>query len=117
MSGRAVSGEFAAMKKILVIIATLAMLAGCTTAEKGAVIGGLGGAAIGGAVGDAGGAVAGGRSGGVGGYLTGKPIAGRCPARDGSGGVYIARCGAPRSRGRQAKMEAARGGRGGRSAR
>lgn len=80
------------MKKILVIIATLAMLAGCTTAEKGAVIGGLGGAAIGGAVGDTGGAVAGGLIGAVGGYLIGKTIDGRCRYRDRNGRVYIARC-------------------------
>jgi hypothetical protein len=59
------------MKTFLVMLATLAMLAACSTAEKGAVIGG---AAIGGAVGDTGGAVAGGLIGAVGGYLIGKTI-------------------------------------------
>ena len=53
----------------------LVMLAGCTTAEQGAVIGGLGGAAIGGAVtGRTSGAVAGGLIGAVGGFGAGSDI-------------------------------------------
>ena len=80
------------MKKFLVMLAALAMLAGCTTAEKGAVVGGVGGALIGGAVGDTGGAVAGGLIGAVGGYLIGKTIDGRCRYRDRNGRVYTAAC-------------------------
>src|SRR5262249_2587504 len=58
---RAVMERIAPMRKLIVTIAMLAMLAGCTTAEQGAVIGGLGGAAIGGiATGRTSGAVAGG---------------------------------------------------------
>ena len=81
------------MRKLVVTIAMLAMLAGCTTAERGAVIGGLGGAAIGGAIsGDAGGAVAGGLIGAVGGYLIGRTADGRCRYRDRHGRVYISHC-------------------------
>ena len=35
------------MRKLLLVIAAVAALAGCTNAEKGAVVGGVGGAALG----------------------------------------------------------------------
>lgn len=81
------------MRKLLVTMGMLVMLAGCTTAEQGAVIGGLGGAAIGGAVtGRTSGAVAGGLIGAVGGYLIGRTADGRCRYRDRHGRVYISHC-------------------------
>jgi hypothetical protein len=35
------------MRKLVLVLAAFAALAGCTNAEKGAVVGGLGGAAVG----------------------------------------------------------------------
>lgn len=81
------------MRKLLVTLAAVAMVAGCTNAEKGAVVGGLGGAAVGALVtGDAGGAAVGGLIGATGGYLLGKTADGRCRYRDQNGNVYIDRC-------------------------
>lgn len=81
------------MRKLLVVFAAVAMVAGCTNAEKGAVVGGLGGAAVGALVtGDAGGAAVGGLLGATGGYLLGKTADGRCRYRDQNGNIYIDRC-------------------------
>ena len=81
------------MRKLVFTVAALAVLAGCTNAEKGAVIGGLGGAAVGGLVsGDAGGAAVGGLIGAGAGYLIGRTADGRCRYRDQHGRVYVARC-------------------------
>lgn len=82
------------MKKILVVAALAAGVAGCTQTEKGAAIGGLGGAAIGTAVtGDAGGAIVGGIAGATAGALIGNATEpGKCRYRDRYGRVYIARC-------------------------
>jgi surface antigen len=81
------------MRKVVVTLVMLVMLAGCTTAETGAVVGGLGGAAIGGAAtGRTSGAVAGGLIGTVGGYLIGRAANGQCRYRDRYGRVFIAHC-------------------------
>ena len=82
------------MKKILVVAALAAGVAGCTQTEKGAAIGGLGGAAIGTAItGDAGGAIVGGIAGATAGALIGNASEpGKCRYRDRYGRVYIARC-------------------------
>jgi hypothetical protein len=84
------------MRNVLLAFAALLFLAACTTAEKGAVVGGVGGAVVGAAVsGDAGGAAVGGLIGAVGGYLIGRSIdrPGYCRYRDRrTGRVYEARC-------------------------
>ncbi len=82
------------MRKLIVTLAAVVALAGCTNAEKGAVVGGLGGAAVGGLVtGDTAGAAVGGLIGAAGGYLIGKTADGRCRYRDpDTGEVYIDRC-------------------------
>ena len=76
-------------------LTAIALLAGCTNAEKGAVIGGVGGAAVGGLVtGDVGGAAVGGGIGAVGGYLIGRSQDrdGYCRYRDRNGRIYEDRC-------------------------
>jgi Glycine zipper 2TM domain len=61
------------MKKMLILLAVVAGVTGCTNTEKGAVVGGAGGAAIGAAVsGDAGGAIIGGIAGATAGALIGN---------------------------------------------
>lgn len=60
------------MKKFVIAAAASLMLVGCTTAEQGAVIGGVGGGLIGGAVGGTQGALIGVIAGGAGGYLLGR---------------------------------------------
>jgi uncharacterized membrane protein len=83
------------MRKLVFALMAVGLLAGCTNAEKGAVIGGVGGAAVGGLVtGDAGGAAVGGAIGAVGGYLIGKSTdrAGYCRYRDQRGNIYEDRC-------------------------
>lgn len=63
------------MRKTILALAAVGALAGCTTAEKAATVGALGGAAIGGATGGtAGAALIGAGVGGLAGYLVGKAI-------------------------------------------
>lgn len=82
------------MKKSLIALALVAGLAGCTAAEQGATVGGLGGAAVGAAVsGDAGGAIVGGIVGATAGALIGKASEpGKCYYRDRRGRRYIDYC-------------------------
>jgi hypothetical protein len=83
------------MRKLFLTLAAVAALAGCTNAEKGAVVGGLGGAAVGGLVtGDTAGAAVGGLIGAAGGYLIGKSAdrPGYCRYRDQYGRIYEDRC-------------------------
>jgi hypothetical protein len=83
------------MRKLVFALMAVGLLAGCTNAEKGAVIGGVGGAAVGGLVsGDAGGAAVGGAIGAVGGYLIGRSAdrQGYCRYRDQRGNIYEDRC-------------------------
>ncbi|MBX3598778.1 MAG: glycine zipper 2TM domain-containing protein [Rhizobiaceae bacterium] len=89
------------MKKLMLGLALIIPLAGCTNAEKGAVIGGLGGAALGTAAGgnDTRNALIGGAVGAVAGALVGKamdangnPRDGWCRYRDEYGRIYEARC-------------------------
>lgn len=83
------------MKKFVMAAVMLASIAGCTTAENDAALGGAAGAVIGGlASGDAGGAVVGGVVGAVSGVLIGKATrTGWCRYRDpGTGRIYEARC-------------------------
>lgn len=83
------------MRKIILAAAAVMALAGCTTAEKDAALGGTAGAVIGGlATGDAGGAIVGGVVGAASGVLIGKATrSGWCVYRDRrSGRLYEARC-------------------------
>jgi hypothetical protein len=78
---------------LALMIASLAV-AGCSTAEKDAALGGTAGAVIGGlATGDAGGAVVGGLVGAASGVLIGQATrTGWCVYRDSRGRLYEARC-------------------------
>ena len=89
------------MKKLILAIALLTPLVACTNAEKGAVIGGVGGAALGTAAGgnDTRNAIIGGAVGAVAGALIGNAMDeqgrrrdGYCRYRDGNGNVYVDRC-------------------------
>ncbi len=82
------------MKKMLIVVAAMAAVAGCSQTEQGAAIGGLGGAAVGAAVsGDAGGAIVGGLAGATVGALIGNANEpGKCYYRGRNGRRYIANC-------------------------
>lgn len=82
------------MRRIVIALAVTAALAGCSTAEKDAAVGGLGGAAVGGLItGDAGGALVGGAIGAAGAVLVGQATrTGWCVYRDSRGRLYEARC-------------------------
>ena len=83
------------MKKTILALAAVAALAGCTTAERAATVGALGGGAIGLATtGTAAGTAIGAAAGGLGGYLVGKVIdrPGYCEYRDVNGRRYVERC-------------------------
>lgn len=82
------------MRKTILAVAAVMALAGCTTAEKDAALGGTAGAVIGGlATGDAGGAIIGGVVGAASGVLIGKATRdGWCVYRDNRGRLYEARC-------------------------
>ena len=84
------------MRKIVFGLMAAAILAGCTNAEKGAVVGGLGGAALGTLAGgnDARNAIVGGALGAVGGAVIGSAMdrQGYCRYRDHYGRIYEDRC-------------------------
>ncbi len=82
------------MKKIAFAVVAMMALAGCTTSENDAALGGAAGAVIGGlATGDAGGAIVGGVVGAASGVLIGKATrTGWCRYRDSRGRIYEARC-------------------------
>jgi len=82
------------MKKTIIALAAIMAIAGCTTAEQDAAVGGTAGALIGGlATGDAGGAIVGGVVGAASGVLLGKATrTGWCRYRDRYGRIYEARC-------------------------
>lgn len=82
------------MKKTIIALAAMMAIAGCTTAEQDAAVGGTAGALIGGlATGDAGGAIVGGVVGAASGVLLGKATRnGWCRYRDRNGRIYEARC-------------------------
>lgn len=83
------------MRNVLFALVAALSLSACTSAEKGAVVGGLGGAAVGGAIsGDVGGAAVGGLIGAAGGYLIGRSLdrPGYCRYRDSRGRIYEDRC-------------------------
>lgn len=82
------------MRKTILAVAAMMALAGCTTSEQDAALGGTAGAVIGGlATGDAGGAIVGGVVGAASGVLIGKATrTGWCRYRDSRGRIYEARC-------------------------
>jgi hypothetical protein len=84
------------MRKSILALATVAAFAGCTNAEKGAVVGGVGGAALGTLAGgnDTRNAIVGGAVGAVAGTLIGASMdrQGYCRYRDQNGRIYEARC-------------------------
>lgn len=82
------------MMKMALALASMLAIAGCTTAEKDAAVGGVVGAGIGAlATGDAGGAVVGGVVGAASGVLIGAATRkGECRYRDRNGRIYIASC-------------------------
>ncbi|MGX5831772.1 glycine zipper domain-containing protein [Mesorhizobium sp. 43Arga] len=84
------------MRKLALALAVISSLAGCTNAERGAVIGGVGGAALGTAAGgnDVRNAVVGGAIGAVAGTLIGAATdrRGYCRYRDRHGRIFEARC-------------------------
>lgn len=81
------------MRKTIFAVAAMMALAGCTTAETDATVGGLAGAGIGAAVGGTEGAIIGGVVGAASGVLIGKATrTGWCRYRDRHGRIYEARC-------------------------
>lgn len=83
------------MRKTFLALAVTGMLAGCTTAEKSAVVGAAAGAAIGGiATGTGAGAAIGAGIGGATGYLIGRVAdrPGYCRYRTPDGRIYTAKC-------------------------
>jgi hypothetical protein len=82
------------MRKMAFALVAMLSVAGCTTAENDAALGGVVGAGIGAlATGDAGGAVVGGVVGAASGVLLGAATRrGECRYRDRRGRIYIADC-------------------------
>ena len=84
------------MRKWVFALVAAAALAGCTNAEKGAVVGGVGGAALGTLAGgnDARNAIVGGAVGAIAGTLIGASMdrQGYCRYRDQYGNIYEDRC-------------------------
>ncbi|MDN2565390.1 hypothetical protein N1F89_04085 [Aquibium sp. A9E412] len=82
------------MKKMVISLALVGALAGCTTTEQDAAVGGAAGAVIGGLASDSvGGAVIGGVAGAAAGVLIGKAArTGYCRYRDRYGRIYEAPC-------------------------
>ena len=82
------------MKKMAFALVAMLAVAGCTTAENDAALGGVVGAGVGAlATGDAGGAVVGGVVGAASGVLLGAATRrGECRYRDRRGRIYIADC-------------------------
>ena len=83
------------MRKIVFAgVASALLIAGCTTAERDAAVGGAVGAAAGGLIaGNVGGAIIGGAAGAIGGALIGQATrSGWCVYRDSRGRLYEDRC-------------------------
>ncbi|MEM1318331.1 MAG: glycine zipper domain-containing protein [Pseudomonadota bacterium] len=81
------------LTQIAAVVLGMFLLAGCTSTERGAVVGGVAGGAIGAATtGTAGGAVVGAAGGALAGALIGRVAGNRCRYSDGRGGSYIGRC-------------------------
>ena len=80
------------MRKIIVAVAVVAALSGCTTTEKDVGIGTAAGAVIGGIAGGGRGALIGAGAGAIGGLLVRNLRNGYCEYRDRNGRIYTARC-------------------------
>lgn len=80
------------MRKIVIAIAAVVALSGCTTTERDVVVGTAAGAAIGGIAGGSSGALIGAGAGALGGVLVRNLRNGNCQYRDRNGNIYTARC-------------------------
>ena len=83
------------MRRMIFALMAVATLAGCTSTEKGAVVGGVAGGVAGGLLtGNAGGVVVGAAAGAIGGALIGQAIdrPGYCRYRRPDGSIYEDRC-------------------------
>lgn len=80
------------MRKIIIAMAAVVAVSGCTSTEENVVGGGLIGAGIGGLVGGGKGALIGAAVGAGSGLLVRRLQNGRCKYRDRHGNIYIARC-------------------------
>lgn len=80
------------MRKIIIAVAAVTALSGCTTTEKDVGVGTAAGAVIGGIAGGGRGALIGAGAGAVGGLLVRNLRNGYCQYRDRNGRIYTARC-------------------------
>ena len=80
------------MRKMIIAMAAVAALSGCTTTEQDVVGGGLIGAGVGGLVGGGKGALIGAAVGAGSGLLVRNLRNGYCKSRDHRGLIYTARC-------------------------
>lgn len=80
------------MRSLIIALAALVALAGCTTTEKDLSIGTAAGAVVGGIAGGGKGALIGAGVGAVGGLLVRNLRNGNCEYRNSRGQIYVARC-------------------------
>lgn len=80
------------MRKMIIALAAVVALAGCTSTERDVGIGTAAGAAIGGIAGGGRGALIGAGAGALGGLLVRNLRNGYCQYRDRNGRIYTARC-------------------------
>lgn len=80
------------MRKLIIAVAAIVALSGCTSTEKDLSIGTAAGAVIGGIAGGGKGALIGAGAGAVGGLLVRNLRNGKCEYRNSRGQIYSARC-------------------------
>ncbi|MDH6230382.1 uncharacterized protein YcfJ [Mesorhizobium soli] len=80
------------MRKMIIAVAAVVALTGCTTTERDVSVGTAAGAIIGGIAGGGKGALIGAGAGALGGLLVRNLRNGYCQYRDHRGHVYTARC-------------------------
>lgn len=80
------------MRKMIIALAAVAALTGCSTTERDIGVGTAAGAVIGGIAGGGKGAAIGAVAGAVGGVLVRNLRNGYCQYRDRNGRIYTARC-------------------------
>lgn len=80
------------MRKLMMTVATVAALAGCTTTERDVAVGTAAGAIVGGIADGGEGALIGAGAGALGGLLVRNLRNGYCQYRDRNGRIYTARC-------------------------
>ncbi len=80
------------MRKVIIAVAAVAALSGCTTTERDVGVGTAAGSVIGGIAGGGKGALIGAGAGAIGGLLVRNLRNGRCEYRNRHGRIYTARC-------------------------